>query len=247
MHRILFLCLLICMGLLPFQSVASPVHADATLVTSKLERQTVSDTATPANKKHVVTVVKKGQIPRAAQAYRSELVRSARAVWGLNAPIAVFAAQVHTESWWRNDTVSHAGAQGLAQFLPSTAAWLPEVAPELTRVAGKPAPFNPGWSLRALVTYDRWLHERVTGATPCDRMAFALSAYNGGMGWVHKDRRLAAHQGLSTDRWFGETETVNAGRRSSSFRENRNYVRLILHERQELYRLDGWGQGVLCE
>ena len=107
--------------------------------------------------------------PRRAQ-YRTELVRSARVVWGLDAPIAVFAAQVHTESWWRNNTVSHAGAQGLAQFMPSTARWLPSVAPE----TGKPAPFNPGWSLRALCTYDKWLWERTDGATDFERMAFTL-------------------------------------------------------------------------
>ena len=51
-------------------------------------------------------------IPRAAQQYRATLVRAAHATWGLDAPVAVFAAQVHTESWWRNDTVSHVGAQG---------------------------------------------------------------------------------------------------------------------------------------
>ena len=111
-------------------------------------------------------------IPRAAYQYRAELVRSARAVWGLDAPIAVFAAQVHTESWWRNDTVSSVGAQGLAQFMPSTARWLPSVAPE----TGKPAPFNPGWSLRALCTYDKWLWDREDGRTPFDRMAFTLSS-----------------------------------------------------------------------
>ncbi|MEG1609639.1 MAG: transglycosylase SLT domain-containing protein [Bilophila sp.] len=190
---------------------------------------------------------KQGRIPRAASVYRAELVRSARAVWGLDAPIAVFAAQVHTESWWRNDTVSQAGAQGLAQFLPATANWLPQVAPALTRVAGRPAPFNPGWSLRALVTYDLWLHERVQGVNPCERMAFALSAYNGGLGWVKRDKRLAVQEGLCADRWFGHTATVNAGRKASNFRENRNYVRLILQERQTWYCLAGWGQGVHCD
>ena len=94
-------------------------------------------------------------IPRAAERHRAELIRVSRAVWGLEAPVAVFAAQVHTESWWRNGTVSSAGAQGLAQFLPSTAEWLPRAVPELEREAGRSAPFNPGWALRALVSYDK--------------------------------------------------------------------------------------------
>ena len=98
------------------------------------------------------------QIPRAALQHRATLIREARAAWGLNAPVSIFAAQIHTESWWRNDTVSAANAQGLAQFIPSTARWLPTVAPEV----GKPQPFNPAWSLRACVVYDKYLWDRMS-------------------------------------------------------------------------------------
>lgn len=179
-------------------------------------------------------------IPRAAQQYRATLTRAAHATWGLDAPVSVFAAQVHTESWWRNNTVSHVGAQGLAQFMPSTAAWLPEVAPE----TGKPEPFNPGWSLQALCTYDRWLWERNDGASDYERMAFTLSAYNGGQGWVNRDRKLARQRGLDAARWFGAVETVNAGRSATAWKENRNYPRLILQKRQYAYIKAGWGPGI---
>lgn len=182
-------------------------------------------------------------IPRAAQQYRATLVRAAHATWGLDAPVAVFAAQVHTESWWRNDTVSHVGAQGLAQFMPATARWLPSVAPE----TGKPEPFNPGWSLRALCTYDKWLWERVAGHSDFERMAFALSAYNGGLGWVNRDRKKARTLGVDDRRWFGAVENVNAGRGKAAFRENRNYPRLILKERQYAYIKAGWGPGIKDE
>lgn len=180
------------------------------------------------------------QIPRAALQYRNQLVREARAVWGLEAPVAVFAAQIHTESWWRNSTVSQAGAQGLAQFMPATAKWLPSVAPE----TGAPAPFNPTWSLRACVTYDRWLWERVPGHDDRERMAFTLSAYNGGLGWIQRDRKKARGLGLDDRVWFGSVEQVNAGRSAAAFRENRNYPRLILNERQYAYIKAGWGPGV---
>ena len=43
------------------------------------------------------------QVPQAAQQYRPLLVRTAHAFWGLDAPVAVFAAQVHQESAWRPD------------------------------------------------------------------------------------------------------------------------------------------------
>lgn len=189
-----------------------------------------------ANLAHAAEVT----IPRAAQQYRATLVRAAHATWGMDAPVSVFAAQVHTESWWRNDTVSHVGAQGLAQFMPATARWLPSVAPE----TGKPEPFNPGWSLRALCTYDRWLWERVAGHSDFERMAFTLSAYNGGLGWVNRDRKKARALGVDDRRWFGAVENVNAGRSKAAFRENRNYPRLILKERQYAYIKAGWGPGV---
>ena len=188
------------------------------------------------------------QIPRAALQHRATLIREARTAWGLNAPVSVFAAQIHTESWWRNDTVSSANAQGLAQFIPSTAKWLPTVAPEV----GKPQPFNPAWSLRACVVYDKYLWDRMSAMSagkslaPCDRMAFALSAYNGGMGWTNRDRNLAAKRGLDPDRYFGSVETVNAGRRVSAKRENQRYVSFIF-ERQAAYVKAGWSRGVCCE
>ena len=158
------------------------------------------------------------QIPRAALQHRATLIREARAAWGLNAPVSIFAAQIHTESWWRNDTVSAAGAQGLAQFIPSTATWLPKVAPEV----GKPQPFNPAWSLRSCVVYDKYLWDRMSAMSagkslaPCDRMAFTLSGYNGGAGWVNRDRNLAAKKGLNPDRWFGHVETADTSRASSN-------------------------------
>jgi soluble lytic murein transglycosylase-like protein len=186
---------------------------------------------------------KAADIPKAADAHKAVLIRASRAIWGIDAPVAVFAAQVHTESRWNTDAKSRAGAQGLAQFMPATAAWLPSVAPE----TGAPMPYNPGWALRALVTYDLWLWRQIgpDGAVDdFERMAFALSAYNGGLGWVQRDKRLASGAGLDARRWFGAVETVNAGRSAANWRENRNYPRLILRERQYLYTASGWGVGL---
>lgn len=179
-------------------------------------------------------------IPRAAQQYRATLTRAAHATWGMDAPVSVLAAQIHTESGWNNEARSPVGAQGLAQFMPSTARWLPSVAPE----TGKPEPFNPGWSLRALCTYDKWLWERNSGANDYERMAFTLSAYNGGQGWVNRDKKLARQRGLDATRWFEAVATVNAGRSAAAWKENRNYPRLILEERQHAYIRAGWGSGI---
>ncbi|HAU2961038.1 TPA: transglycosylase SLT domain-containing protein, partial [Salmonella enterica subsp. diarizonae] len=141
--------------------------------------------------------------PTAALKYRSDVIRSARVDWGLNAPVADFAAQLHQESGWNPAARSPVGAQGLAQFMPSTADWIAGVFPALS----SREPYNPGWAIRALVSYDRWLWQRVVVPDGCERMAMTLSAYNGGLGWVNRDRRLARTRGLDDARWFGAVET----------------------------------------
>lgn len=179
------------------------------------------------------------QPPQAALQYRSEVIRIARMEWGLNAPVADFAAQIHQESGWRADAVSPVGAQGMAQFMPATTDWIGGVIPALARRE----PFSPSWSIRALVSYDRWLWQRIDTPRSCDRMAMTLSAYNGGLGWVNRDRRQALRQGLDPAIWFGSTETVNAGRSAAAWRENRHYPGRILREIAPRYL--SWG-GASC-
>jgi len=179
-------------------------------------------------------------IPAEAQHHRRDLVRAAHHGLGLTAPIATLAGQVHQESGWRADARSGAGAEGLAQMMPGTAAWLAETRPRELHPA---QPYNPGWALRALVTYDAWLLARVPGASACERWAFALSGYNGGLGWVQRDRRLAHEAGADPDRWWGEVEHHTA-RAGWARRENRAYVRRILTELEPRYRAAGWGSGV---
>jgi soluble lytic murein transglycosylase-like protein len=179
-------------------------------------------------------------IPSRAYQYRSTLIRCARAEWGLNAPVATFAAQLHQESLWLANAKSPAGAQGLAQFMPATAHWLPEVAPQV----GAAAPFNPGWALRALLAYDLWLWQRIESATPCEHMAMTLSAYNGGLGWLRKDKKKAQRIGLDPARWWNQVEAVNAGRAAWAIRENREYPRRILLVLEPMYAAAGWGKGV---
>ena len=99
---------------------------------------------------------------------------------------------------------------------------------------------------RAALQYRATLMSTGKSLVPCDRMAFVLSAYNGGAGWVNRDRNLAAKRGLDPDRYFGSVETVNAGRRASAIRENRRYVSRIM-EYQHAYIRAGWGPGVSCD
>ena len=179
-------------------------------------------------------------VPRDARIYQRDLTRNARAVWGLTAPIALFAAQIHQESRWRPNAKSpYAG--GLAQFTPDTAQWIAGV---YASTLGDAQPFNPAWALRALVTYDLHLWRRTSGATACDRWAFTLAGYNGGPGWITRDKRLAKQRGADPERWFGHVEKHNAGRAGHFFAENRGYPVRILLVLQPLYA--GWGHAVNC-
>ncbi|OAN31130.1 transglycosylase SLT domain-containing protein [Pseudomonas oryzihabitans] len=182
------------------------------------------------------------EIPDAAQQYRRDLTRIAQAEWGLDAPVATFAAQVHQESRWRFNAVSPVGAQGLGQVMPTTATWLAGLFPD---TLGSIEPYNPAWSLMALVSYDRWLADRIKARTPCQQGAMFLSSYNGGLGWLIRDRKLASAKGADPLTWFGSVERHNAGRSPAAFKENRGYPRAILQRWEPLYVAAGWGEG-LC-
>lgn len=181
------------------------------------------------------------QVPATATPHRGELTRQARLVWGLDAPIADFAGQIHQESAWKPHAVSRVGAQGMAQFMPATARWWCD----LHRLsAAECQPSNPTWAIRALVGYDRWLWDRVKSSYACDRMAMTLAAYNGGLGWIHRDQKLASSKGLDSARYFGAVDTVNAGRAEWAIRENRDYPRRILRQHAPRYAV--WGRSS-CE
>jgi len=179
-------------------------------------------------------------VPIEAQRYQRDLTRNAHAVWGLDAPVATFAAQIHQESRWRADAKSPVGALGMAQFMPATASWISEA----YKLNGN-QPNNPSWAMRALVIYDRHLWDRTRASSRCDHMAMTLSSYNGGLGWVYRDQKLAQAKGADPQLWFGSVEKFNAGRRAAAFTENRNYPRIILLKWQPIYA--NWGGGVKCQ
>lgn len=177
------------------------------------------------------------QVPPAAQPYRALLLRTAHAVWGLDAPVAVFAAQVHQESSWRPDAVSHVGAQGLAQFMPATTQWIAGLRPDLAAQQ----PYSPAWALRALVTYDLWLYQRTpTRYTPHERMWVALRGYNGGLGHWQAE---AASTGLAQPtRAQADAACGRAKRAPVHCRENLGYPHRILVVVQPRYAQ--WGPGL---
>ena len=182
-----------------------------------------------------VSVSKNEPHPRAGQ-YKHTLTQQSHYVWGLDAPVSSFAAQIHQESRWSPTARSPVGAAGLTQFMPATAQWIRTMDGQLS--SGDV--YNPVWAMRALVVYDQFLYKKVSGSNPCERLAFAMSAYNGGLGWVNKRKARSPNPQIC----FGVTCDINPGVSPASQRENAGYPRVILQTFEPLYVKAGWGRGV---
>lgn len=171
----------------------------------------------------------------AGEQYRRGLTRAAHLEWGLDAPVSVFAAQIHQESGWNPDAVSRVGAAGMAQFMPATARWWCSLTGS---AAADCQPRNPTWAMRALVGYDKWLWQRIPPGTAFDRMWATLRAYNGGLGhWQAEARGAVGATRAAIDAACG-----SARRNAVHCPENLGYPRRILLTLQPRYA--GWGPGV---
>jgi membrane-bound lytic murein transglycosylase MltF len=188
------------------------------------------------------------QVPPSATAHRAEMTRSALRVFGPQAPIAELAAQIHQESAWRADAVSWVGAQGLAQFMPATAADMAKFHPAECAPAN---PFSARWAFACRDRYMRTLlrmqRPLATGASldACSEWLFAFRGYNGGAGWILRDRRAALAAGADPDDWRA-VAPFNAGRRASAHRENREYPERIVRLAPR-YVAAGWGRSLECQ
>jgi hypothetical protein len=183
------------------------------------------------------------RVPQTSALYRLRVERAAAEFFGLAGPLvaARLGSQLHAESAWNPSAHSPANAQGLGQFVPETAEWLPQVCPTI----GVADPWNPNWAIRAASCYDAYLFVAVDGATLCERWAFVFSAYNGGLTWVRRDKKRASSLGLDPARWFGHVETTSA-RADWARAENRAYVRKILLDFEPAYIAAGWSGQAVC-
>lgn len=181
------------------------------------------------------------RIPPASWQYQRAVTAAATEFQGIHANPARLAALLHQESGW-NARAQSPFAVGLAQFVPSTAEWLPAVCPEV----GRFDPWDPHQAVRASACYQRHLHRSIRDtADECNRWAMVLSAYNGGLGWLNRDRRLAAEQGADPSRWWGHVE--HHTRRAQWARdENRGYPRRILLTLEPAYLRAGWAGRLTC-
>lgn len=171
--------------------------------------------------------------------YRHQLIVSARRAFGLNAPVSLLAGQIHQESRWDAQAVSPAGAVGMSQFMPATAAAMGARYPELIPVARNDAT----WSINAQTRHMRELWDSFASIKDnCERAAFVLAVYSGGYKFLQLERAQARDRNV----WFGSVELQRV-RGLSAWQENRAYPRLILRRWEPMYRNAGYPQGVdLC-
>lgn len=185
------------------------------------------------------------RVPTVSTMYRLRIEREAARNFGLDAPVARLAAQIHQESGW-NPKAASAYAHGLAQFTPATAKWLPSVCPAV----GPPDAWDPDWSLRAQACYVAWLHGRVQPfvhagqLSPCSRWNFALRGYNGGTGWLNKERLAAQRAGDDANDW--RAVELHRVRAAWAFKENIGYPRRILLVIEPQYLAAGWPGQAVC-
>lgn len=182
-------------------------------------------------------------IPQAAHQHRATLTRAAHTAWGLDAPIAALAAQVHQESGWRANALSPVGAQGLTQFMPATARWW---CAREKQSAAECQPYNPTWALRSMVGYDKYLYDLTPARfTPYERLYVALRGYNGGLGHWRAEAAVAGATNHFPSLTQIDAACGRARRAAVHCTENLGYPRRILLELQPRYA--SWGATLFPE
>jgi membrane-bound lytic murein transglycosylase MltF len=114
------------------------------------------------------------------------------------------AAQAYQESGLDQSTKSAAGAVGVMQLLPSTAADKSVAVPDIHLLEN---------NVHAGAKYLAFLRDRYFSdpeIEPTARVDFAWAAYNAGPGRVRQLRRKAAERGFDPNKWFFHVEKIAA-------------------------------------
>lgn len=182
------------------------------------------------------------ELPARCLKLKKTLTSYAHQSFGLNAPIALLAAQIYQESRCKPNAASKY-AKGLTQFTPATWSDMKRWYPSYLK---KCSIWNANCSLRAMVLYNRRLYKAIKEtADNCNHWAMTLSAYNGGLVWVNRDRRLAKKHGRNPTLWFRHTER-HTKRANWAKKENRHYVKVILGKHQKLHLRSGYFSPQIC-
>lgn len=103
-------------------------------------------------------------------------------------------AVIRQESSFRHDAVSHRGAYGLMQIMPTTQA-------ELTDKIGVEEAISPWNNIRAGVFHLRSLYRYFDESSGNDRTQLTLAAYNAGLGRIRDAQTVAEYLGHDPNSW----------------------------------------------
>jgi Transglycosylase SLT domain len=115
--------------------------------------------------------------------YLPTVIRESRYALGMDSPYWMFMGQGEQESRCQAGITAFDGGQGWGQFMPATAEDIQRRESELRKLGAQPMPYDPTWSIRALILYDRYLY----GQTDCTDWYFAFRAYNGGVSGINRE------------------------------------------------------------
>ncbi|MCG9574614.1 lytic transglycosylase F [Vibrio tubiashii] len=143
----------------------------------------------------------------------------------------MISAQGFQESGLDQSKVSHKGAVGVMQVLPSTAKDPNVNIPDIYQVDN---------NIHAGVKYMRFVKDRYfseQNILPEDQVYFALAAYNAGPANIRKMRRLAEKNGYDPNKWFRNVEIMarrNIGREPVHYVSNINRYFIIYKQLNSL-------------
>lgn len=143
----------------------------------------------------------------------------------------MISAQGFQESGLDQSKVSHKGAVGVMQVLPSTAKDPNVNIPDIYQVDN---------NIHAGVKYMRFIKDRYfseQNILPEDQVYFALAAYNAGPANIRKMRRLAEKNGYDPNKWFRNVEIMarrNIGREPVHYVSNINRYFIIYKQLNSL-------------
>lgn len=165
--------------------------------------------------------------------YRDDVIRWTRFYLPHTRP-SLIAGQVHQESRWNATAHSKVGAMGLLQIMPGTAKDIANAC----HLAGF-TPLNPRTAVQGGICYDARIRKQVAPmATPADLDDVMLRAYNGGPGWVQKEKREAHRIGLDPFRATTLMGLCGRFRPAASCAENLSYP-VLIRKWSRLY--ESWG------
>lgn len=173
-------------------------------------------------------------VPSKAAQYQRPFTREATFVFGMDAPVPLFAGQIAQESSWDCKVTAWDGGMGCAQFMKKTAGWLVTVYPELGTVNA----YDPVWAFQAQARLNKFNYARVQGAGECHRWAATLLAYNAGLGIVQGIQRLSPQPGI----YYGVTEYIKYKQSEQNHKSSRDYPHRVTFKHQPVYA--SWGRTI---